>query len=52
VLPPEVVKMSLEGSSQDSLLTGMRSLGLRLDRRKAPLEVLVVDQAEKIPLAN
>jgi uncharacterized protein (TIGR03435 family) len=52
VLPPEVVKMSLEGSSQDSLFTGVQSLGLRLDRRKAPLEVLVVDQAEKTPAAN
>jgi uncharacterized protein (TIGR03435 family) len=30
----------------------VQSLGLRLDRRKAPLEVLVVDQAEKTPAAN
>jgi uncharacterized protein (TIGR03435 family) len=27
-------------------------LGLKLEAKKVPLEVLVVDQAEKIPTAN
>ena len=51
-LPPEVVKQALEGGSGDSLLTAMQTLGLKLDRRKAPLEVLIVDKMDKLPTAN
>ena len=31
---------------------GLRKLGLRLERRKGPLETLVVDRVEKIPAGN
>ena len=50
-LPPEVVRM-LEGASDESLFKGLQSLGLKLESRKAPLEVLVIDSASKTPIAN
>lgn len=51
-LPPEVVKQALENSTGDSLFSAIQALGLRLDRRKAPLEVLVIDKADKTPTDN
>jgi len=50
-LPPEVMRL-LEGASDESLFKGLQSLGLKLESRKAPLEVLVIDSASKIPIAN
>lgn len=50
-LPPEALKF-LESASHDSLYTALASLGLKLEPRKAPLDVLVVDHAEKTPTAN
>ncbi|MCX6626576.1 MAG: TIGR03435 family protein, partial [Candidatus Solibacter sp.] len=50
-LPPEVMKF-LEGSSDESLFKGLQALGLKLESRKAPLEVLVVDSVSKTPIAN
>lgn len=51
VLPPEAMK-ALEYSSGDSLLTALEKVGLKLERRKAPLEVLVIDNISKMPTEN
>jgi uncharacterized protein (TIGR03435 family) len=50
-LPPEAMR-ALEGVSGNSLFSAIQTLGLKLDRRKAPLEVLVIDRAEKVPTEN
>jgi uncharacterized protein (TIGR03435 family) len=50
-LPPEALRL-IEGGPGDSLFTAMQSVGLKLDRRKAPLEVIVVDEASKTPTEN
>lgn len=50
-LPPQALKM-LELSSGDSLASALQLVGLKLDSRKAPLPVLVVDKIEKAPTAN
>ena len=35
-----------------SILTAIQALGLKLEPRKAPMLMIVVDQAEKMPTAN
>jgi uncharacterized protein (TIGR03435 family) len=50
-LPPEALKL-LDGTSGDSLPTAIQTLGLKLEARKAPLEVLVIDRVVKTPIAN
>ena len=50
-MPPQALKM-LEISSGDSLTSALQSVGLKLDSRKAPLPVLVVDKMEKSPSEN
>jgi uncharacterized protein (TIGR03435 family) len=50
-LPPEVIRL-LEGASDESLFKGLQALGLKLESRKAPLEVLVIDSASKTPTEN
>ena len=50
-LPPEAMKL-LEGASDEALFKGLQQLGLKLESRKAPLEVLVVDSATKTPIEN
>jgi len=50
-LPPEALRL-LDGASVASLLDAMQKLGLKLDARKAPLDLLVVDDARKIPTEN
>ncbi len=51
VMPPEALR-ALAGSSGDSLLNALEKLGLKLETRKAPLEVLVVDHIERVPTEN
>ncbi len=51
VLPPQALK-ALEYGSLDSLFSAIESLGLKLDRRRAPLDVIVVDHMEKEPTEN
>jgi uncharacterized protein (TIGR03435 family) len=51
-LPPEVVKQALENSSGDSLFAAIQTLGLKMERRKAPLEVIVIDKMDKLPSDN
>jgi uncharacterized protein (TIGR03435 family) len=50
-LPPEVRRFA-ENASNDSLHTALASLGLRLESRKAPLDVLVIDRMDKSPTEN
>jgi len=42
----------LDGGSNGSLLNSLRKVGVTLEPRKAPLEILVVDQIEKTPTEN
>lgn len=51
VLPPEALKL-VDFSSGDTLFTAVESLGLKLEPRKAQLEMLVIDQALKTPIEN
>ena len=50
-LPPQALK-ALEFSSGDSLTSALQTVGLKLDSRKAPLPVLVIDRVEKTPTEN
>jgi uncharacterized protein (TIGR03435 family) len=50
-LPPEALQY-VEGASVASLFSAVDKLGLKLDSRKAPVEVLVIDHAEKSPTEN
>jgi uncharacterized protein (TIGR03435 family) len=50
-LPPEAQKL-LDASSPAALGDALQQIGLRLDARKAPLDVLVIDDALKTPTAN
>jgi uncharacterized protein (TIGR03435 family) len=50
-IPPQAVQMA-DAASLDSLYSAIEKLGLKLESRKAPVEVLVVDHAEKTPSDN
>ncbi len=50
-LPPQALR-ALEYGDGDSILNAVQSVGLKLDRRKAPLPVLAVDSIEKVPIEN
>jgi uncharacterized protein (TIGR03435 family) len=50
-LPPQALKM-LDMPSGDSLASAMQALGLKLEAKKAPIEVLVIDHADKTPTSN
>lgn len=50
-LPPQAVQMA-DAASLDSLFGSVEKLGLKLDPRKAPVELLVIDHAGKTPIAN
>jgi uncharacterized protein (TIGR03435 family) len=49
-LPPQALQL-LDGSD-GSLGAALKPLGLKLDPRKAPLEVLVIDRIERTPTEN
>ena len=51
VLPPEALKLA-DASSGDTLFNAVEKLGLKLEPRKAPIEMLVIDQALKTPTEN
>jgi uncharacterized protein (TIGR03435 family) len=51
VLPPQALRL-LENGSGDSLGAALQTVGLKLESRKAPLPVVVVDRIEKAPTAN
>jgi uncharacterized protein (TIGR03435 family) len=50
-LPAEALRL-LQGGTNESVSNALRGLGLKLDPRKEPLEVIVIDQALKTPAAN
>jgi uncharacterized protein (TIGR03435 family) len=50
-VPPEAMR-ALEGTSEGALSDALQQVGLRLEARKAPLDVLVIDDALKTPAAN
>jgi len=51
VLGPDALRV-LDGSSPTSLYDGLGKFGLKLEARKAPLDVLVVDNIRKTPTEN
>ncbi len=51
LLPPQALQL-LDSGSIASLIDALQQLGLKLDARKAPLDLLVVDQASKTPGDN
>ena len=50
-LPAEAMKL-LEGASDESLFKGLQQMGLKLESRKAPLEVIVIDSVIKTSIEN
>jgi uncharacterized protein (TIGR03435 family) len=50
-LPPEALRF-LDTNTGDSLTASLERVGLRLERRKAPVDMLIVDKASKTPTAN
>jgi len=50
-LPPQALRL-LDGASIPSLFDSLQKVGLKLDARKAPLDVIVVDDARKTPTDN
>jgi uncharacterized protein (TIGR03435 family) len=51
VLPPQA-RQAMEAASGDSIASAMQAAGLKLEARKVPMDVLVIDHAEKTPSAN
>ncbi|MEP6716569.1 MAG: TIGR03435 family protein [Terriglobia bacterium] len=49
-LPPQALQ-AMEAASGDSVASAMQAAGMKLDARKAPLDVVVIDHVEK-PSAN
>jgi uncharacterized protein (TIGR03435 family) len=50
-LPPEVTRM-IASATDESLYSALAAYGLKLEPRKAPLDVIVVDHVDKTPTAN
>jgi uncharacterized protein (TIGR03435 family) len=50
-LPPQALKL-LESASGDSLHQALAKLGLKLESKKAPLNVLVIDSVNRSPSEN
>lgn len=51
VIAPEALKL-VDASSGDTLFNAVEKLGLKLEPRKAPIEILVIDQSLKTPTEN
>jgi uncharacterized protein (TIGR03435 family) len=50
-LPPQALQ-AMDAASGDSFLSAVQAVGLKLEPRRAPVEVLVVDRMEKTPTEN
>ena len=51
VMPPQALQL-MQNAGGDSLPTALQALGLKFERRQAPIETLVIDHAEKTPTDN
>lgn len=51
VVSPEALKL-VDASSGDTLFNAVEKLGLKLEPRKAPIEMLIIDQSLKTPTEN
>jgi uncharacterized protein (TIGR03435 family) len=51
VLPPQALGL-LDTASNASLSDAMKKLGLTLEAKRAPMEILVIDQLQKTPTEN
>jgi uncharacterized protein (TIGR03435 family) len=51
-LPPQAMRMLDNSSLGGALSDALQQVGLKLEARKAPLDVLVIDDALKTPTAN
>jgi uncharacterized protein (TIGR03435 family) len=51
VLPPQALQL-LDNGSIASLTDGLEKAGLKMDARKAPLDMIVIDQISKTPTDN
>ena len=51
ILPPEAIA-AMERASGDSLFGALEKVGLKFERRKAPLDVIVIDHISKTPTEN
>jgi uncharacterized protein (TIGR03435 family) len=51
VLPPQALAL-LDNASGDSLSNSLKQVGLSLERRRAPLEVVVIDKMQRTPTEN
>jgi uncharacterized protein (TIGR03435 family) len=49
--PPQAMKL-LDDATDSSLFAAVAALGLKLEPRKAPLDLMVVDHIEKLPTEN
>jgi uncharacterized protein (TIGR03435 family) len=50
-LPPQALRL-LDGASLPSLFEAVQKVGLKLDPRKAPLDMIIVDDGRKTPTDN
>ncbi len=50
--PPELTPAELAAPPSQSIFDSLRKLGLRLESRKVPVEIIVVDSADKTPIEN
>ena len=50
-LPPDALRL-LDGATLPSLFDSLQKVGLKLDARQAPLDVLVIDEIRKTPTDN
>jgi uncharacterized protein (TIGR03435 family) len=50
-LPPQALRM-LDNANTDPLSGPLRNVGLTLESRRAPLEVVVIDSISKTPTEN
>ncbi len=50
-VPPQALRL-LDGASTPSLFDALQRVGLKLDARKAPLDMIIVDDSRKTPTEN
>jgi uncharacterized protein (TIGR03435 family) len=50
-VPPQALRL-LDGASIPSLFDALQKVGLKLDARRAPLDMIIVDDSRKTPTEN